>query len=370
MKKLAFGLMRLPMTENTEKPEIDLNRVCGMVDTFMENGFTYFDTAAPYHGGMSEVIFKKAVADRYPRDAYTITDKLSLFMIEKAEDMQGFFDRQLEKLGVDYVDIYLIHSLSRNSYKKAQEFGAFEFAARLKQEGKVKHVGFSFHDTADILDTILTDHPEIEYVQLQINYLDWEDDVIQSRQCYEVAVKHGKPVLVMEPVKGGALVDISENAKKLLKDKEPEMSIPSWAIRFAASLDKVVMVLSGMSNEEQISDNISYMKDFVPLTDDEMKLTLECAEIIRKDIPIKCTSCRYCVDDCPMNIAIPEYFSIYNDSKRFGLPKMGHLKEKYRKTAETNGKASVCIECGMCGEHCPQKLPIREFLKTVSEVFD
>lgn len=369
MKKLAFGLMRLPMTQDTAESKIDLKRVCDMADTFISNGFTYFDTAAPYHGGMSETVFKSAVADRYPRDAYTITDKLSLFMIEKAEDMQGFFDSQLEKLGVDYVDIYLIHSLSANSYEKAKRFGAFEFAAKLKEQGKVKHVGFSFHDTADVLERILTDHPEIEYVQLQINYLDWEDDVIQSRKCYETAVRHGKPVLVMEPVKGGALVDISKEAKDILKEKEPSLSIPSWAIRFAASLPNVVMVLSGMSTEEQMDDNIGYMKDFKPLSREEMELTLKCAEIIRSDIAIKCTMCRYCVDDCPASIAIPDYFSVYNDSKRFGLPRMNYLKDKYARISSSHGKASACIECGICEEHCPQKLPIRELLKDVAKTF-
>lgn len=368
MKKLAFGLMRLPMTADGK--EIDISRVCDMTDTFISNGFTYFDTAAPYHGGKSEEIFKRAVAQRYPRDAYTVTDKLSLFMIEKAEDMQGFFDNQLEKLGVDYVDLYLVHSLSERSYEKAQQFGAFEFAQKLKAEGRVKHVGFSFHDTAEVLDRILTDHPEVECVQLQINYLDWEDDGVQSRKCYEVARKHGKPILVMEPVKGGALVDISNDAKALMKQKEPTLSIPSWAIRFAASLDGVEMVLSGMSDEEQMADNISYMKDFEPFDNEEFELVLKCAEIVRNDITVKCTACRYCVDDCPMNIAIPEYFRIYNDYKRFGIPKEKQFKAEYKALQKDHGTASSCIECGMCEEHCPQKLPIRELLKSVADMLE
>lgn len=368
MKKLAFGLMRLPMTNDGK--EIDISRVCDMTDTFISNGFTYFDTAAPYHGGKSEEVFKLAVSQRYPRDAYTVTDKLSLFMIEKAEDMQGFFDSQLEKLGVDYVDLYLVHSLSEKSYEKAQQFGAFEFAQKLKAEGRVKHVGFSFHDTAEVLDKILTEHPEAECVQLQINYLDWEDDGVQSRKCYEVARKHGKPVLVMEPVKGGALVDISNEAKELMKQKEPSLSVPSWAIRFAASLDGVEMVLSGMSDEEQMADNISYMKDFKPLTEEEFDLVLKCAEIVRNDITIKCTACRYCVDDCPMNIAIPEYFRIYNDYKRFGIPKANTYRGQYNALLKEHGAASACIECGMCEEHCPQKLPVRELLKSVSDMLD
>ncbi len=366
MKKLGFGLMRLPTNENG----IDIQRVCHLADTFIANGFTYFDTAAPYHGGASEAAFKAAVADRYDRSAYTVTDKLSLFMIDKASDMQPFFDKQLEKLGVDYIDIYLIHSLSARSYQKAQDFGAFEFAAEMKKQGKVKHVGFSFHDTADVLDKILTEHPEVEYVQLQINYLDWEDDVIQSRLCYETAVKHNKPVIVMEPVKGGALVDISQKAKKMMKDRLPDMSIASWAIRFTASLENVVMVLSGMSNEDQLNDNLNYMKDFCPLSKEEFNIALECAEIIRNDIAIPCTACQYCVDDCPCNIAIPDYFKLFNDANRFGLSRMGHLQNRYNEISSSKGKAADCVKCGLCESHCPQKLPIRELLEKVSKAFD
>ena len=368
MKKLAFGLMRLPMTNDGK--EIDISRVCDMTDTFISNGFTYFDTAAPYHGGKSEEVFKLAVSQRYPRDAYTVTDKLSLFMIEKAEDMQGFFDSQLEKLGVDYVDLYLVHSLSEKSYEKAQQFGAFEFAQKLKAEGRVKHVGFSFHDTAEVLDKILTEHPEAECVQLQINYLDWEDDAIQSRLCYETAVKHNKPVIVMEPVKGGALVDISKKAQTLMKEHSPDLSIASWAIRFAASLDSVVMVLSGMSNEAQLKDNLSYMENFVPFTEKEFSIAKECGEIIRNDITVPCTACRYCVDDCPMNIAIPEYFRLFNDINRFGIPKSVPLKNSYKDISSTHGKASDCIKCGMCESLCPQKIQITKLLERVSETFD
>lgn len=366
MKKLGFGLMRLP----TDESGIDISQTCDLVDKFISLGFTYFDTAAPYHGGASEKAFKTAVADRYPRDAYTVTDKLSLFMIEKPEDMQTFFDKQLEKLGVDYIDIYLIHSLSARSYKKAQEFGAFEFAAEMKRQGKVKQVGFSFHDTADVLDTILTDHPEVEYVQLQINYLDWEDNAIQSRLCYETAMKHNKPVIVMEPVKGGALVDISRDAQAIMKKHSPDLSIASWAIRFAASLENVVMVLSGMSNEQQVNDNLSYMKDFVPFTEEEFKIALQCGEIVRNDITIPCTACRYCVDDCPMNIAIPEYFRLFNDINRFGIPKSAALKNSYNDISSTRGKACDCIKCGMCESLCPQKIEITSLLEKVSSVFD
>ena len=242
MKKLAFGLMRLPQLDENDATSVDIERVKGMVDTFMEQGFCYFDTAAPYHGKHSEIAFREAVVKRYPRESYIVADKLSLGMIEKAEDMPAFFDGQMERTGLEYIDIYLLHALGKSSYEKAQNFKAFEFAAQKKAEGKVKHVGFSFHDNAEVLDQILTEHPEVEYVQLQLNYLDWEDENVQSRKCYEVAVKHGKKVLVMEPVKGGALAKVSPQVEELLKGYNPSASPASWAVRFAASLEQVVMV--------------------------------------------------------------------------------------------------------------------------------
>lgn len=370
MKKLAFGLMRLPQLDENDATSIDIERVKGMADAFIEAGFNYFDTAAPYHGKHSEIAFREAVVKRYPRESYTVTDKLTLGMIDKAEDMQCFFDAQFERLGVDYIDIYLLHALGKASYEKAQNFKAFEFAAQKKAEGKVKHVGFSFHDSAEVLDQILTEHPEVEYVQLQINYLDWEDDNVQSRKCYEVAVKHGKKVLIMEPVKGGSLAVVSPEVEKLFKDYNPTASPASWAVRFCASLDQVVMVLSGMSTEEQIADNTSYMKDFQPLNEEEMEIVKKAAEIIRNDIAIPCTACAYCVDDCPMNIAIPEYFKLYNRFKQLQGTTAKWDKARYAKKAEERGKASDCIECGLCEGHCPQHLNIRELLKDVANTLE
>ncbi len=367
MKKLAFGLMRLPLLDENDATSIDQSRVNGMADAFIKQGFTYFDTAAPYHGKHSEIAFREAVAKRYNRDAYTVTDKLSLFMIDKAEDMQTFFDEQLERLGVEYMDIYLLHALGKDSYAKAKEFKAFEFAAQKKLEGKVKHVGFSFHDSAEVLDEILTEHPEVEYVQLQINYLDWEDENVQARRCYEVAVKHGKKILVMEPVKGGALAVVSPVVEKLLRDYNPTASPASWAVRFCASLERVEMVLSGMSTEEQLADNTGYMKDFVPLNEEEFAILEKAADIIRNDIAISCTGCAYCVEDCPKNIAIPEYFNIYNTVKRFQGSGLKWQKQKYANKAKERGKASDCIECGLCEGHCPQHLNIRDLLKEVAK---
>ena len=370
MKKLAFGLMRLPQLDENDATSIDIERVKGMVDNFMEQGFTYFDTATPYHGKHSEIALREAVVKRYPRESYIVADKLTIGMIDKAEDMQSFFDGQMERSGLEYIDIYLLHALDEEFYAKAKEFKAFEFAAQKKAEGKIKHVGFSFHDSAEVLDMILTEHPEVEYVQLQINYLDWEDENVQSRKCYEVAVKHGKKVLVMEPVKGGSLAKVSPQVETLLKGYNPDASPASWAVRFAASLENVVMVLSGMSDEAQIADNTSYMKDFQPLNEEEKAILERAADMIRNDIAVPCTGCAYCVEKCPKNIAIPEYFTMYNKVKRFQGVGLNWEKQRYARKAEERGKASDCIECGLCEAQCPQHLEIRRFLKDVAATLE
>ena len=316
MKKLGFGLMRLPLTNADDIKSIDIDRLTDMADEFLKEGFTYFDTAACYHEGASEPAFREAIAKRYPRDAYSITSKLSLFMLKEASEMASFFDKQLESLGVDYMDVYLIHALNKNAYKQAKEWGAFEFVKEKQAEGKVKHFGFSFHDSAEVLEEILSEQPEVEYVQLQINYLDWEDEKVQSRKCYEVAKKYNKKILIMEPIKGGTLANVSKDVVELYKNYNKDASVASWAVRFAAGLENVVMVLSGMSNEEQMKDNLSYMKEFAPINDEEQAIIEEAVKLIKADISIPCTACRYCVEDCPMNIPIPEYFSIYNDAKK------------------------------------------------------
>lgn len=370
MKKFGFGLMRLPQLDKDDYAKVDIETTKKMADAFMENGFTYFDTAAPYHQGNSEVAFREAVVKRYPRSAYTITDKLSLFMISKAEDMQEFFDGQLNRLGLEYVDYYWLHGLGEPTYRKAEEFHAFEFVQELKAQGKVRHIGLSFHDKAALLDEILTRHPEMEYVQIQLNYLDWEDATVESRKCYEVATKHHKPVIVMEPIKGGSLVNIPDEAAKLFKDIRPELSIASWAIRFAASYDNVMMVLSGMSDEAQMADNISYMKNFEPLKESEMGAVFHAAEIIKNSITIPCTGCRYCIDDCPKKIAIPDYFSIYNNLKRFGGKQGMVAMTYYGNLTQSHGKASECIKCGKCESHCPQHLTIRKYLEDVAAALE
>ncbi len=367
MKKLGFGLMRLPLVDSNDGTSIDIARVSDMADNFIKEGFTYFDTAAPYHGLQSEVAFREAVVKRYPRESYTVTDKFSLWMINDEMTMERFFNEQLERLGVEYLDIYLFHALNANRYAQAKELGVIAFMERMKAEGRIKHIGFSFHDSAAVLDDVLNDWPEAEYVQLQLNYLDWEDENVQSRKCYEVALKHDKQILVMEPIKGGSLAVVSPEVEKMFKDYNPDASIASWAVRFVASLKNVVMVLSGMSNEEQMADNLSYMKDFVPMNEEELALVTKAAEIIRNDIAIPCTACRYCVDDCPMQIAIPDYFKIYNRLKQLQGTQEWERRNEYNRVAENHGKASACVECGMCENHCPQNIEIRQALKLVAE---
>lgn len=367
MKKLGFGCMRLPLVSQDDPRSVDIETVKLMVDQFMANGFTYFDTATPYHRGNSEVALREAVVKRYPRPSYTITDKLSLFMIRKEEEIPGFFEGQLERLGVEYIDYYWLHGLGEPTYRQAEAMHAFSFIQQKKAEGKICHIGLSFHDKAVLLDEILTNHPEMEYVQLQLNYLDWEDATVESRKCYEVAVKHRKPVIVMEPVKGGSLVNIPEAAKALFESYHPDLSVASWAIRFAASPDNVMMVLSGMSDEAQMEDNISYMRNFRPLEEEEIEIIKRATVIIKDSIAIPCTACRYCVDECPKRIAIPDYFAIYNNLKQFGARQGMVAMTYYGNLTQTHGKASACMQCGKCEKQCPQHLPIREYLKNVAE---
>lgn len=365
-KKLGFGLMRLPLADANDMTKIDYETFSKMADCYMEAGFNYFDTAVPYHGGKnSEIAFRECVAKRYPRKAYTITDKLSFFIVQKAEELEDFFAGQLESCGVEYFDYYLLHSMNKDYLELAEKIDAFDFVQKKKAEGKIKHIGFSFHDKAEVLDEFLTRHPEMEYVQLQLNYADWENFDVQSRACYETAVRHGKQILVMEPIKGGLLVNIPDEAKTVLKEAEPDMSIASWAIRFVASLPNVAMVLSGMSDMEQMKDNLSYMSDFKPLTESEKQIIDRVTEIILSKEKIACTCCRYCVDGCPQKIAIPDYFKLMNDISKFGDEYTPKAKQSYDYTTGVlgKGKASACVKCGQCEAHCPQHLPIIKFLE-------
>lgn len=368
MKKLGFGLMRLPM----DGASIDIEQVKAMVDKFIEKGFTYFDTAWMYMGFASENTAKEALVDRYPRDSFTLATKLHCGFFDSLEGRDKVFNEQLTKTGAGYFDYYLLHGVDNGNISKFEKYDCFKWLLDKKEKGLVKHAGFSFHDTADVLDDILTKHPEMEFVQLQINYLDWESEWIESRKNYEVCVKHGKPVIVMEPVKGGSLARVPEAAEKLFKAADPKRSVSSWAIRFAASLPGVMTVLSGMSSLEQLEDNTSFMENFVPLTEDEQKLCFKVADIINSQTAVPCTGCSYCTDGCPQHIAIPQYFSLYNEIMREDMEKKGWTISfsNYDALTQTFGKASECIACGQCEEMCPQHLTIIDYLKKVSGRFD
>ncbi|MEE0072625.1 MAG: aldo/keto reductase [Lachnospiraceae bacterium] len=368
-KKLGFGLMRLPLTDANDKGSIDIEALKEMVDTFMEQGFTYFDTAWMYCAFKSENAVKEALTDRYPRDRYTLTTKLHASYLKTKEDRDRIFEEQRQKTGVDYFDYYLIHAIDQELYSIYNEMDCFNWLIEKKKQGLVKHIGFSYHDSAEFLDQVLTEHPEMEFVQLQMNYLDWESAEVQSRKCYEVASKHGKPVIVMEPVKGGILADVPAEVRESFAAYHPDLSVPSWAIRFVASLDNVAMVLSGMSNMEQLMDNISYMKEFVPMNAEETELVHKAAEMIKDSIAIPCTGCSYCTEGCPMQIAIPDLFRVYNKSKRGEITDV-EANEEYRQLTESGGKARECLACGQCQVACPQHLEIINYLKDVAKCME
>ncbi len=372
MKKLGFGLMRLPLLDPSVATSVDMEQLKQMVDLFLERGFTYFDTAWMYTGFASENAAKEALVVRHPRDSFTLTTKLHAGFFDSLEDRDKIFNAQLEKTGADFFDYYLLHDVEANTYPKFEKYDCFTWLQEKKRAGLVHHMGFSFHDTPELLDEVLTAHPEMEFVQLQLNYLDWESPWIQSRRNYEVCVKHGKPVIVMEPVKGGSLAKVPSEAEALFRAAEPELSISSWGIRFAASQPNVMMVLSGMSTLQQMEDNTGFMEDFQPLDEEKLALCHRAAEIINAQIAVPCTACSYCTEGCPMHIAIPKYFSLYNEIKREDMEQKGWTVSftQYDVLTQDFGRAGDCIACGQCERICPQHLPIIEHLKQVSECFD
>mgnify|MGYP005792001119 FL=1 len=370
-KKLGFGLMRLPLTDPNDGASVDVELLKTMVDAFLEKGFTYFDTAWMYCGFQSECAIREALVKRHPRDSYTLADKLHAGFLKIKEDRERIFQEQLKKTGVDYFDYYLLHDVGTDHYKTYQELDCFRWLEEKKAQGLARHIGFSYHDNAELLDRVLTEHPEVEFVQLQLNYLDWDSEGVQSRKCYETAVKHGKPVIVMEPVKGGTLARVPESVEKMFREARPEMSIPSWAIRFAASLEHVMVVLSGMSNMEQLLDNTDYMADFQPLSAQEQALVKKAVDAINSTIAIPCTGCSYCTEGCPQRIAIPKYFSLYNaDLQEIKEKSWRPQGEYYTRLTMNFGKASDCLECGQCEQVCPQHLPIIRHLKDVAARFE
>ncbi|NLD58078.1 MAG: aldo/keto reductase [Clostridiales bacterium] len=368
MKKLGFGMMRLPLTDPDDLKSIDQPEVNRMVDAFLEAGFNYFDTAYPYHQGTSEIAVGEALSKRHPRESFVLADKMPTFLVKAPADYPRIFEEQLERCKVSYFDCYLLHSLGAKTYEETLRYGGFPFVNRLKEEGRVRRVGFSFHDKPELLERILTEHPEMEFVQLQINYADWENESIAARRCYEVALRHHKPVIVMEPVKGGSLARVPEWAEPLFEARRPGKSAASWAIRYAASLDGAFMVLSGMSTMEQLMDNIDTMRSLEPLAMDEREIVAKIARFLEEGIAVPCTACEYCVDMCPQRIPIPRYFSLYNNQSQFRLVP-SHLTY-YNNLAVDHGKASDCIACGQCESNCPQHIRIIDCLRDVAHVFE
>lgn len=372
MVQLGFGMMRLPLLDENDQTSIDVEQVKKMVDTYMESGFNYFDTAFVYHEGVGESTFKKTVVERYPRDSFKIATKLPLFVITEESQLEPIFAQQLENCGVDYIDYFMLHNVSGFTENAWKNVDLYSFIEKKKQEGKIKHIGISTHGDAEFLEEILFDHPELEFVLLQINYLDWEDEGIDAKKCWEVARKYNKKIMVMEPYKGGFLADVPEEAEKVMKEHAPDRSVVSWAMRFVANIEDIDVVLTGASTLEQLEDNIHEFKNADPLNDDEMEVIKEVTEIINSNITVDCTKCRYCVDACTEDIDIAKIFDLYNKHKMLKIDEwtqFGNAYLNYTKLPDV-GIASDCIECEACLEECPQSINIPDVLKDVAKTFE
>ena len=372
MAQLGFGMMRLPLLDENDQTSIDVEQVTKMVDAYMESGFNHFDTAFVYHEGVGESTFKKTVVDRYPRDSFKIATKLPLFVITEESQLEPIFAQQLENCGVDYFDYFMLHNVSGLTENAWKNVDLYSFIEQKKQEGKIKHIGISTHSDAEFLEEILFDHPELEFVLLQINYMDWEDEGIQSKKCWEVARKYNKKIMIMEPYKGGFLADVPEEAEKIMKEYNPNKSVVSWAMRFVANLEDVEVVLTGASTLEQLESNIHEFKNADPLNDEELEILKDVGEIINSNITVDCTKCRYCVDACTENIDIAKVFDLYNKHQMLedeDWTPFGNAYLNYSKLPDV-GIASDCIECEACIDECPQGINIPEVLKDVAEAFE
>ncbi len=368
MKQLGFGMLRLPLANPGNDASIDIEQVKELADLYISKGGNYFDTAYTYHAGRSEEALRKAVTERYPREEIIITDKLPTWQVPSREACEAYFQEQLERCGTEYFDCFFLHWLNREHYQHAKEQDFFGFLEEKKREGKIRHIGFSYHDDAEVLEQILEETPCVEIVQLQINYLDWESREIQAKACYDTAVRYGKKIYVMEPVKGGTLANVQGDVKTLMKGMHPGWSPAAWAVRFAFSQPGVEVVLSGMNEEGQILDNMNTARDY-RLGTEELELLKKAAGMIAGSTAVPCTACRYCVKSCPKNICIPDYFALYNSARRF--PDDGwKLEPQYHGLAHTYGKASDCIRCRQCEKHCPQKIRITEHLSEIAGMWE
>ena len=365
MPKLGFGLMRLP----EKNGEIDISQVEKMVDAYMETGMNYFDTAYVYHGGKSESAAGEALVKRYPRESFMLATKLPAWEIRKESDVERIFSEQCERAGVDYFDFYLLHSIEDgNNYDTYEKYDCFNWGLKKKEEGKIKHFGFSYHGSPELLEEVLDKHPEVEFVQIQLNYLDRTNPVVRSQALYEILVKRNIPIIVMEPVRGGMLANPAPDIAKKFKASRPDASYASWALRFVASLPGVMTILSGMSDEDQMKDNLNTFTNFEPLSEKEFKLIDEVTEEILKIPQIGCTACKYCTPGCPMHISIPDVFRTINTLRRY--PDDWRSKNFYSGLISRSGKASDCIACGQCEGVCPQHLPIIDLLRESAEILD
>ncbi len=365
MTKLGFGFLRLPLTDKKDEHSIDYAVLNFMVDFFIEKGGKYFDTAFTYLGGASEEAIRISLAERHPRDSFILADKLPSWLIHSPEDCRKIFEKQLLRCGVDFFDVYMLHWLNEANYINAKICGGFEFLEKLKAEGKIKKSGFSFHDSPELLDKILSEHPEIDYVQLQINYLDWESPAFRAKECYKVAEKHGKEIIVMEPVKGGTLADLPEETVSFFIESGMSDSPASYAIRFAKDLPFVKYVLSGMNSPEQLSENIG---EYPCLSEKELFSLEKAAEMIRSKTAVPCTGCSYCAGVCPVQIPIPRYFEVYNEYCR-NPEESWKIEHAYSSVTRNFSRPSDCMRCRLCEQNCPQKINIVETLQKVSRTF-